>query len=188
MNDRPPHGTSRDVRVGRAVIATAAIFARSTGGAATAREPVGGADAGGKFAFVRDQDGKAVLDRELYATPGADQHLLFAAECRLATRVEGAAEECENGVVHRDRLWKRRHPAHLRGRGVDDLEQVCGGVVLVGGMAALGGDPGSTCVILRKEVIQPQVPLRLPCYDLVPIRKSVFGAARRLRTSLPFVA
>ena len=23
--------------------------------------------------------------------------------------------------------------------------------------------------ILRKEVIQPQVPLRLPCYDLVPV-------------------
>jgi hypothetical protein len=31
--------------------------------------------------------------------------------------------------------------------------------------------------ILRKEVIQPQVPLRLPCYDLVPIRKSIFGAS-----------
>ncbi len=30
--------------------------------------------------------------------------------------------------------------------------------------------------ILRKEVIQPQVPLRLPCYDLVPIRSFVFGA------------
>ncbi len=30
---------------------------------------------------------------------------------------------------------------------------------------------------LRKEVIQPQVPLRLPCYDLVPITKLVFGAA-----------
>ncbi len=30
--------------------------------------------------------------------------------------------------------------------------------------------------ILRKEVIQPQVPLRLPCYDLVPIKKSVLGA------------
>ena len=27
------------------------------------------------------------------------------------------------------------------------------------------------------EVIQPQVPLRLPCYDLVPIRKSVLRAA-----------
>ena len=29
--------------------------------------------------------------------------------------------------------------------------------------------------ILRKEVIQPQVPLRLPCYDLVPIRSFIFG-------------
>ena len=30
--------------------------------------------------------------------------------------------------------------------------------------------------VLRKEVIQPQVPLRLPCYDLVPIRSFIFGA------------
>src|SRR5947208_1277647 len=30
--------------------------------------------------------------------------------------------------------------------------------------------------ILRKEVIQPQVPLRLPCYDLVPITQFVVGA------------
>ena len=31
-------------------------------------------------------------------------------------------------------------------------------------------------IILRKEVIQPQVPLRLPCYDLVPITGFTFGA------------
>ena len=31
-------------------------------------------------------------------------------------------------------------------------------------------------IILRKEVIQPQVPLRLPCYDLVPIAEFIFGA------------
>src|SRR5215207_4251668 len=31
-------------------------------------------------------------------------------------------------------------------------------------------------VILRKEVIQPQVPLRLPCYDLVPIKSLAVGA------------
>ncbi len=31
-------------------------------------------------------------------------------------------------------------------------------------------------IILRKEVIQPQVPLRLPCYDLVPIISLTFGA------------
>ena len=25
--------------------------------------------------------------------------------------------------------------------------------------------------ILRKEVIQPQVPLRLPCYDFIPVKE-----------------
>ena len=45
-----------------------------------------------------------------------------------------------------------------------------------------GGPPGSSASgrvskdILRKEVIQPQVPLRLPCYDLVPITGFIFGA------------
>ncbi len=42
--------------------------------------------------------------------------------------------------------------------------------------------------VLRKEVIQPQVPLRLPCYDLVPIIKLTFGAcvlAVRSATSGP---
>ncbi len=56
-----------------------------------------------------------------------------------------------------------------------------------------------TCIyhilrILRKEVIQPQVPLRLPCYDLVPIVELTFGAclpcglAWRLRALPTFVA
>ncbi len=27
----------------------------------------------------------------------------------------------------------------------------------------------------RKEVIQPQLPLRLPCYDFVPITRPTFG-------------
>ena len=47
-----------------------------------------------------------------------------------------------------------------------------------------GTGPGLACTparanfqgILRKEVIQPQVPLRLPCYDLVPITGFIFGA------------
>jgi hypothetical protein len=30
--------------------------------------------------------------------------------------------------------------------------------------------------LLRKEVIQPQVPLRLPCYDFTPITDHTFGA------------
>ncbi len=31
-------------------------------------------------------------------------------------------------------------------------------------------------IVLRKEVIQPQVPLRLPCYDFTPIINHTFGA------------
>ena len=31
--------------------------------------------------------------------------------------------------------------------------------------------------VLRKEVIQPQVPLRLPCYDFVPLTGHTFDAS-----------
>ena len=39
---------------------------------------------------------------------------------------------------------------------------------------------------LRKEVIQPHLPIRLPCYDFTPIIEPTFGRAPlavRLRTS-----
>ena len=32
-----------------------------------------------------------------------------------------------------------------------------------------------TRLLLRKEVIQPQVPLRLPCYDFIPITSPTLG-------------
>jgi hypothetical protein len=32
-------------------------------------------------------------------------------------------------------------------------------------------------VIPRKEVIQPHLPIRLPCYDLVPLTDLAFGAS-----------
>ena len=32
-------------------------------------------------------------------------------------------------------------------------------------------------MLLRKEVIQPQVPLRLPCYDFIPITTHTLGAS-----------
>ena len=44
-------------------------------------------------------------------------------------------------------------------------------------------------MILRKEVIQPQVPLRLPCYDFTPVAKPTVvaclpcGLAQRLRVN-----
>ena len=52
-----------------------------------------------------------------------------------------------------------------------------------------GTSPGAFGQILRKEVIQPQVPLRLPCYDFTPVAKPTVvaclpcGLAQRLRVN-----
>ena len=52
-----------------------------------------------------------------------------------------------------------------------------------------GGRRAHTCApapSLRKEVIQPHLPIRLPCYDFTPIIEPTFGRAPlavRLRTS-----
>ena len=43
----------------------------------------------------------------------------------------------------------------------------------------LGFPKPASKLSLRKEVIQPQVPLRLPCYDLVPLTEFTFGASLR---------
>jgi hypothetical protein len=46
-----------------------------------------------------------------------------------------------------------------------------------------------TAMILRKEVIQPQVPLRLPCYDFTPVAEPTVvgclpcGLAHHLRVN-----
>jgi hypothetical protein len=37
--------------------------------------------------------------------------------------------------------------------------------------ALLSSSDSAFVTILRKEVIQPQVPLRLPCYDFTPVSK-----------------
>ena len=44
-----------------------------------------------------------------------------------------------------------------------------GGYVLWKARSSSGPKPGAFVPILRKEVIQPQVPLRLPCYDFTPV-------------------
>ena len=55
-----------------------------------------------------------------------------------------------------------------------------------GGVSPAGPAAGRGLLsgVLRKEVIQPQVPLRLPCYDLVPITGLTFGACRLRRRRL----
>ena len=41
----------------------------------------------------------------------------------------------------------------------------------------------SKFILLRKEVIQPHLPIRLPCYDLVPLTKQSFDIALIKQTS-----
>ena len=39
------------------------------------------------------------------------------------------------------------------------------------------GEPKFSEMLLRKEVIQPHLPVRLPCYDLVPITNPTFDGS-----------
>ncbi len=66
-----------------------------------------------------------------------------------------------------------------------------GGYVLWNGRKLFPGTKPERLIaqILRKEVIQPQVPLRLPCYDFTPVAEptvvacSPCGLAQRLRVN-----
>ena len=64
-----------------------------------------------------------------------------------------------------------------------------GGHVPWNGRRTSGIYPAQYDHVLRKEVIQPQVPLRLPCYDFTPVAKPTVvaclprGLAQRLRVN-----
>ena len=83
----------------------------------------------------------------------------------------------------------RRAPRQRRGafpvmKGHED-----GGYVLWKGRRTSETSSAQYDHILRKEVIQPQVPLRLPCYDFTPVAKPTvvaclpYGLAQRLRVN-----
>ena len=65
-----------------------------------------------------------------------------------------------------ERLWSRKKGGPRRRA-----------IILCLPSALLARGPRTSNQSVRKEVIQPQVPLRLPCYDLVPITELAFGAA-----------
>jgi hypothetical protein len=46
----------------------------------------------------------------------------------------------------------------------------------------IGVSARTSCVVSRKEVIQPHLPIRLPCYDFTPVMKlTVVGAPLAVR-------
>ena len=63
-----------------------------------------------------------------------------------------------------------------------------GGIFWKAGRSGNSTETGASCLLAsRKEVIQPQVPLRLPCYDFTPVADLTvvgwlpFGLLHRLR-------
>ena len=69
----------------------------------------------------------------------------------------------------------------------------CNGWYLLSPLAYARGSAPASTFSLRKEVIQPQVLLRLPCYDFTPIMNHTLGRclpcglARRLLVQSTFV-
>jgi hypothetical protein len=63
----------------------------------------------------------------------------------------------------------------------------------LGAINAMTSPYGHGSVLPRKEVIQPHLPVRLPCYDFVPITDPTFdgclpcGLAHRLRVLPAFM-
>src|SRR3954463_4625986 len=77
-------------------------------------------------------------------------------------------------------------PHPLQARSISRIAQVTEPPHNVGG-------PIGLVVLLRKEVIQPHLPVRLPCYDFVPIADPTFdgsppyGLGHRLRVLPTFM-
>ena len=51
--------------------------------------------------------------------------------------------------------------------------------------ALLSSSDSAFVTILRKELIQPQVPLRLPCYDITPVSKPTVVSCLLAVSALP---
>jgi hypothetical protein len=61
-------------------------------------------------------------------------------------------------------------------RGVTD-KKWCAQAVRHFRAVSLAFTPVARCELLRKEVIQPHVPVRLPCYDLAPVTGFTLGGS-----------
>ena len=71
-------------------------------------------------------------------------------------------------------------PGCPQGRGCADISAPCGSL-RGAGVGLCGPARQAPRLSSRKEVIQPQVPLRLPCYDLVPVTELALGSTEPCR-------
>ena len=91
-------------------------------------------------------------------------------------------------IAEKNRVWKNDLPslsyryAALKVRGCDPGDRVLRG--LPGDIHRTGSCPlfelkfvSLRTYLPRKEVIQPHLPVRLPCYDFTPLTLHTFGAS-----------
>ena len=108
-------------------------------------------------------------------------------------------EGAEGGVRQQIRLWRGSVHFWEAARASSHPPCVAGSTGAAQLWAATAHDeltigiPVARVRLLRKEVIQPQVPLRLPCYDFIPITTHTLGDSpprglgRRLRVQTAFM-
>ncbi len=92
-------------------------------------------------------------------------------------------------IAEKNRVWKNDLPslsyryAALKVRGCDPGDRVLRGLILAD-IYRTGSCPlfelkfvSLRTYLPRKEVIQPHLPVRLPCYDFTPLTLHTFGAS-----------
>ena len=92
-------------------------------------------------------------------------------------------------IAEKNRVWKNDLPslsyryAALKVRGCDPGDRVLRGLI-AGDIHRTGSCPpfelkyvSLRTYLPRKEVIQPHLPVRLPCYDFTPVMKPTVDAA-----------
>ena len=92
-------------------------------------------------------------------------------------------------IAEKNRVWKNDLPslsyryAALKVRGCDPGDRVLRGLI-AGDIHRTGSCPpfelkyvSLRMYLPRKEVIQPHLPVRLPCYDFTPLTLHTFGAS-----------
>jgi hypothetical protein len=113
---------------------------------------------------------------------------LFLGFCAVF-KVRGGAERSARAAPHhgnrpagRRSLKTQQHAAPYgerapRGRRPDPVDMLGADRRAEAGMASSERSAAPVLVLPRKEVIQPQLPLRLPCYDFTPVTGPTFDGS-----------
>src|SRR5262245_42725351 len=127
-----------------------------------------------QLGLLDEHIGKAVTNGE--GEPAALADEAGVGQIKTGIGDHWTAEPIERvGSDHRDTLregWRRKKTPRRAEPDGALVQQVGCDELGRSGEGHVGPKPVTRywgIIILRKEVIQPQVPLRLPCYDLVPI-------------------